>query len=166
VTVANEGYWEWRGKQAGWLWFCNGCPGSPLGKSGLVARCKCGDVRPIGERPVSAPKQPPTTTGGLWRNNPETPDGKYLIQRRDGTVPEWPAFVLGARDPAAPAALRAYADECELLGRDPKYVADVRAMASDFYAYRREHGESDPAEKCYRTDDPATVARMREGRSA
>lgn len=47
---------------------------------------------------------------GLWRKNPETPEGKYLIKRRDGTVPEWPSLVLGAKDPAAPAAINAYAD--------------------------------------------------------
>lgn len=35
---------------------------------------------------------------GLFRDNPETPEGKYLVKRRDGTVVEWPSFVLGARD--------------------------------------------------------------------
>lgn len=32
---------------------------------------------------------------GLVRDNPETPEGKYLVKRRDGTVPPWPHFVLG-----------------------------------------------------------------------
>lgn len=27
---------------------------------------------------------------GIWRNNPETREGKYLVQRRDGTIPDWP----------------------------------------------------------------------------
>lgn len=31
----------------------------------------------------------------LWRNNEGTREGKYLVQRRDGTVPEWPYFVMG-----------------------------------------------------------------------
>lgn len=39
----------------------------------------------------------PKPVSGLWRNNPETPEGKYLVKRRDGTVPEWPSFVLGLR---------------------------------------------------------------------
>ncbi|HXI43902.1 MAG TPA: hypothetical protein VNH83_28225 [Bryobacteraceae bacterium] len=39
---------------------------------------------------------------GLWRKNPETPEGKYLVKRRDGSVVDWPNFVLGAKDPAAP----------------------------------------------------------------
>ena len=50
---------------------------------------------------------------GLFRDNPATPEGKYLVKRRDGTVVEWPSFVLGARDPHAAAALRAYADSVE-----------------------------------------------------
>src|ERR1700704_5669978 len=39
--------------------------------------------------------------GGLWRNQEGTREGKYLVQRRDGSIPEWPYFVIGARDPAA-----------------------------------------------------------------
>jgi len=45
---------------------------------------------------------------GLVRDNPKTPEGKYLVKRRDGTVVEWPSFVLGARDPASAPALRAW----------------------------------------------------------
>jgi len=33
---------------------------------------------------------------GLWRDDPATPEGKYLVKRRDGTVVEWPSFTLGA----------------------------------------------------------------------
>jgi hypothetical protein len=40
---------------------------------------------------------------GIWRFNSKTPEGKYLVTRRDGTVPEWPNMVFGAKDPAAPA---------------------------------------------------------------
>jgi hypothetical protein len=35
---------------------------------------------------------------GLWRRNPETPEGKYLVKRRDGSVVEWPNLVMGARE--------------------------------------------------------------------
>ena len=52
----------------------------------------------------------------LWRNTEGTREGKYLVQRRDGTIPEWPYFVIGAADPAAPKALQAYADACEKSG--------------------------------------------------
>lgn len=58
---------------------------------------------------------------GLYRDNPKTPEGKYLVKRRDGTVPEWPSFVLGAKDPMAPAALLAYAREVrKLLANEPE----------------------------------------------
>lgn len=67
---------------------------------------------------------------GLWRNDSETREGKYpVVLRRDGTVPEWEWFVLGARDPAAIAALLAYADTAKLLGWDPQYVTDLYTLA-------------------------------------
>jgi hypothetical protein len=88
---------------------------------------------------------------------------KFLVTRRDGTVPDWPYFVLGARDPAAPAALRAYADEAEKRGMDPAYVADLRFQAADFERYRHEHGDGDPDASPHRPDDPGTVARIKAG---
>lgn len=97
---------------------------------------------------------------GLWKKDPATPGGKYLVLRRDGTVPDWLWFVLGSRDRAAPAALRAYADEGEKLGYDPQYIADVRELACE---YEREFallGPGDPDAGRHRVDDPATVARM------
>ena len=103
---------------------------------------------------------------GLWRDNPETPEGKYLVQRRDGTVVEWPNFVLGAKDPAAPAALRAYADAAAKLGMNALYVAGVRALADDFEQYCQHHGQGDPDRGRHRKDDPATIAKMRTGKSA
>lgn len=100
----------------------------------------------------------------LWRFGKEKPEGKYLVTRRDGTVPAWPSFVLGARDPAAPAALRAYADAAEKLNYDREYVADLRTLAVEFDAYRAQAGSGDPDAPPHRKDDPATVARMSEGR--
>lgn len=105
-------------------------------------------------------QKPPS---GLWRHNPETKGGKYLVKRRDGTVPEWPNFVIGAKDPAAPAALRAYADEAERLGFNASYVRDVRALADEFDAYRAANGTGDPDRGRHRQDDPATVAEMVKG---
>jgi hypothetical protein len=99
-------------------------------------------------------------TSGLWRSQEGTREGKYLVMRRDGTVPEWPYFVIGARDPAAPAALRAYADEAAVWRLDPVYVADVRHLADEFEQYRREHLSGDPDAVRHRPDDPETVAKM------
>jgi hypothetical protein len=103
---------------------------------------------------------------GLWRNAPETPEGKYLVKRRDGTVPEWPYFVIGARDPAAPAALRAYANRAGNLGMDPLYTAHIWALADEFERYFAEHGAGDPDAPRHRVDDPATVAEMAKGHGA
>ncbi len=94
--------------------------------------------------------------GGLWDKYP-------VVQRRDGTVPDWPYLVLGGADPAAPAALRAYATAAEELGFAPEYVADVRALALDFEEYRREVGPGDPDAPAHREDDPAVVAMIKSG---
>ena len=111
---------------------------------------------------------------GLWRNNPATKEGKYLVMRRDGTVPEWPWFVLGGEDPAAVAALRAYADEAERLGFDAVYVKDIRDMAAVWAAVQNDYGTSaeprngrQPPDGCrHRLDDPAVIAKMAKGNGA
>lgn len=103
---------------------------------------------------------------GLWRNNPETREGKYLVKRRDGTVVDWPNFVVGAKDPAAPAALRAYATKARELGMNETYVNDVFALAEKFEQYRVERGEGDPDRGRHRADDPRTIEEMRGGGSA
>lgn len=104
---------------------------------------------------------------GLVRDSDKTPEGKYLVKRRDGTVVEWPSFVLGARDPHAPAALRAYADSIE---KDPDvhpdFPARLRRLADEFEEYRRVHGAGDPTRGIHRKDDPATIEEMRNGMSA
>lgn len=108
-------------------------------------------------------EKPPS---GLWRKNSETPEGKYLVLRRDGTVPEWPSLVIGAKDPAAPAALRAYADKAEELGFNAKYVADMRDLAVEFERYREAHGDGDPDRGRHRVDDPNIIRMMQQGRNA
>jgi hypothetical protein len=124
----------------------------------------------------------------------------YRVQRRDGTEPEWMPFVLAAHHPAAATALRAYADAADAASLDPAYAADVReladvferacadfqtdtytdysgpspartpddvrALALAFEAYREAHGSGDPDAPRHRKDDPATVEKMRSGRSA
>lgn len=101
----------------------------------------------------------------IWAKTEEFSEGKFLVVRRDGSVPHWPHFVLGARDPAAPAALRTYADVCAFLGMDPEYIASVRELADDFDAYRAREGKGDPEASPHRTDDPRVIAAMR-GRNA
>ena len=96
----------------------------------------------------------------LFRNQEGFEGGKYLVQRRDGTVPEWPYFVIAAADPAAPAALRAYALAAEGLEMDEDYVADVRALIDEFNAWRKEHGPGDPDAPRHREDDPEIIAKM------
>ena len=52
------------------------------------------------------------SNNGLWRNDPETSEGKYpIVLRRDGTVLPGPYFVICSRDPCAAAAFAAYANE-------------------------------------------------------
>ncbi len=97
----------------------------------------------------------------IWAKTKEFFEGKFLVVRRDGTVPHWPHFVLGARDPAAPFALRAYANAAQGLGFDPEYVASLRELASDFEKYRGEHGDGDPEAPPHRQDSPSVVAAMR-----
>jgi hypothetical protein len=98
----------------------------------------------------------------LWVKGDEKPEGKFLVVRRDGTVPEWPHFVVGAKDPAAYGTLRAYAQAAEILGWDPDYVQSVRELADDFFHYLREHGAGDPTAGPHRQDDPWVVEAMRQ----
>lgn len=97
---------------------------------------------------------------GLFRNNPETREGKYpVVLRRDGTVPEWEWFILGARDPLAAVAIRAYADAAEAEGWDPQYVADLREMAEKWLKglVGNALNRGDPDAPPHRKDDPDTL---------
>lgn len=107
------------------------------------------------------------TLHGLFRDNPETPEGKYLVKRRDGTVVEWPSFVLGARDPHAAVALRAYAESCKNDPEiDKRFVDRLFRFADQWDQYRKEHGDGDPGKGRHRKDDPATIEEMKKGWSA
>ena len=97
----------------------------------------------------------------IWAKTAEYSEGKFLVVRRDGSVPQWPHFVLGGRDPAAPKALRAYAMEAERLGYDAEYVRSAHELAEDFERYEREHGKGDADAGPHRVDDPAVLAAMR-----
>jgi hypothetical protein len=99
----------------------------------------------------------------VWAKDPDgkAPEGKFLVVRRDGTVPRWPHFVLGARDPCVPIALRAYAAKAQSLGYDQAYVDSVVELASDFERYCEAHGEGDPDAGPHRKDDPQVISAMR-----
>jgi len=97
----------------------------------------------------------------IWAKTDEFKEGKFLVVRRDGSVPHWPHFVLGARDPAAPFALQAYARACEAMGLDQAYVDSLYELARDFEDYRAEQGNGDPDAPPHRTDNPDVVAAMR-----
>ncbi len=97
----------------------------------------------------------------LWTKTKEWAEGKFLVVRRDGTTPEWPHFVMGARDPAAPMGLLEYAKSGEQGGFDPEYIASVRELSDDFLRYREAHGDGDPEAPPHRTDEPLVLAMMR-----
>lgn len=97
----------------------------------------------------------------IWAKTKEFCEGKFLVVRRDGTVPHWPHFVLGARDPAAASALRGYADVAAALNFEPDYVASIRELSLDFDRYRAAHGNGDPESPPHRKDDPKVIAAMR-----
>ena len=71
-----------------------------------------------------------------------------------------PHFVLGARDPWAPEALRYYAETARMGGADPAYCDSIMELANDFDAYRREHGDGDPEAGPHRKDNDAVLRAM------
>lgn len=102
----------------------------------------------------------------IWAKTKEFSEGKFLVVRRDGSVPHWPHFVLGARDMYAPTALRAYADAAAADYRiDREYIQSIRDLADDFERYREQEGDGDPDAPPHRTDDPNVIRAMRHNSS-
>jgi hypothetical protein len=98
----------------------------------------------------------------IWAKTEEFSEGKFLVVRRDGSVPHWPHFVLGARDPHAPAALRAYVEAAESDPQiDSEYLQSILDLADDFEDYRKREGNGDPNAPPHRTDDPNVITAMR-----
>jgi hypothetical protein len=87
---------------------------------------------------------------------------KYLVQRRDGSVPEWPYFVIAASDPAAPNALRAYANDAQFHGMGKEYYEDVLKLAERFEQWLQENGAGDPDAANHRKDDPTVVSKIQD----
>ena len=104
---------------------------------------------------------------GLFREQSETPEGKYLVKRRDGTVPTWPSFVLGAADPMVPATLRFYALLGFFMGHFTwGFMRSLWRFASTMSRWRKSNWTGDPGMGRHRKDDPVTIAEMRKGWSA
>lgn len=82
---------------------------------------------------------------GIWQ--------KFLVFRRDGSVPEWPYLVLGGRDPDVSETVRFLSYIAGLRGRDPVYVDGLRELADRMDLYRAEHGDGDPDAPAHREDD-------------
>lgn len=97
----------------------------------------------------------------LYQLTDEFKEGKYLVVRRDGTIPEWPHFVLSARDPAAPEALRSYALRCAKFNLDRDYVDSVWDLSRMFEDYHQAHGAGDPEAPPHRQDNSYVISMMR-----
>lgn len=99
-----------------------------------------------------------------------TPGGKFLVVRRDGTIPKWTWFVLGARDPFAYAALQAYATAVNVQACHTKekaqanklfdYRDDIRQLAEDFRSEREKTGNGDPEATPHRPENLAIKSLM------
>lgn len=109
----------------------------------------------------------------IWTKGPLSHrEGKYLVVRRDGTVPDWEHFVLGGLDPSTPAALRAYAADAVSRGEDMSYCASVLELAFDI-EFRQSRTKmlasalntaakaADPSAGPHRRDLPLVIAMMR-----
>lgn len=103
----------------------------------------------------------------IFRENPATPEGKYLVTRRDSSIVKCPSFVLLAPDPYAADTIRDYANRVERSGKaHPGFIESLRRWADTYDKYRQEHGEGDPERGKHRVDDPETLEKMRQGMSA
>jgi len=115
-------------------------------------------------KPSLDPEKP--KLDGLFSDSPETPEGKYLVLRRDGTVPPWPSFVLGAGDKAADWTLWFYSWMAWWFGMAKGYRQAVARRAKKFTDWRKQNGEGDPDAGRHRIDDPWVISKMREGQSS
>ena len=84
--------------------------------------------------------------------------GEMMANAINEAIGEHPFFAMLARDPAAPHALRAYADKAAELGYDPTMITDVRKLADDYEKYRVSAGNGDPDAPRHRKDDPIVLA--------
>lgn len=111
---------------------------------------------------------PGAMAGGFRDVEPGTT--KFLVLRRDGSVPDWTWFVLGAADKHAPAALAEYGREViGVSGSDrdlEAYGVDMLRLSDEFDAERERREaagkkKGDPEAKPHRKDDPLILALMK-----
>lgn len=72
------------------------------------------------------------------------PGKKYLVERRDGSVPVWPWFVLAASDPCAAGALFHYAGLCEQAGYAREYVDAILAAVTEMQEWAKANPSTRP----------------------
>lgn len=101
----------------------------------------------------------------IWQTTDgEVRKGKYLVVRRDGTVPVWANFVIGAYDPCAAPAMRAYGEAARAQGYAPDFVASCFELADQFErtaASEEARAKADPDAPPHRKDLPEVLAMMR-----
>jgi len=100
---------------------------------------------------------------GLWRFG-DIGGGKYLVERLDGSVLDHPNMVLGARDPCAPAALRAYAaraEELEFIGYPSATAPGRRPTIASYHITRRDGTRPDWPGAVMSAADPCAPAALR-----
>lgn len=71
---------------------------------------------------------------------------KYIVVRTDGTLPDWPYFVIGAKDPAAASTIRNYASTALAINGDHDYHENVKDLSRRFGVWKAadEHGVASP----------------------
>ena len=87
---------------------------------------------------------------------------KFLVLRRDGSVPEWPWLVMGAADPAVPGALHQYAMIARLHGMDSEYCSQIHTLAARMVQWREDNWTGDPDGEPHRVDKLEIVSRIPE----
>lgn len=107
----------------------------------------------------------------IWaKTDGEVREGKYLVVRRDGTIPRWKHFVIGGEDYAGPAGLRAYAEEARRLGYESEYCDSILGLAFDFEINAVDAAQmsaqlgakgADPDAGPHRKDCPAVIGMLR-----
>lgn len=100
---------------------------------------------------------------GLFINNPDTSEGKYMLVRRDGTIVTKPFFAFLASDETAPSAIRAAADKARKLKWDTEYTDDLYELADSFEQWLEDNPElvGDPTSPPHREDNPVIIEKMK-----
>ncbi len=88
------------------------------------------------------------------------PGKKFLVLRRDGTIPEWPWFVMGAEDPLAAGALYHYAGLCEEAGYSKEYVDMVMRAVDAMQSWAATKAMQRPDQAPPRKEDPSVLIKL------